>query len=237
MESEHHEASMPGLELAMSNHDAAWTLSVAQTERQSPRVWMTRVTVADDGDTDLLALQTACTEMPHAPLVVAPPRLLGDWVDRLDLVDAGLAVLGQARTVTDDHELQAFCAHVLHPLRRLPVIALSNDPHSRFFGVDPRGLAEAVRGMAHVACVAPQVAASTAGRLGAEFGVASGAARIYAPGFGAGAAAAEHPLLRDGKDTGDRSVHDPGTFRRLLCQRLCAMSALRAPAGKSAQPA
>lgn len=224
MESAQHESSAPGLELRMAARDdgSAWTLSVAQFDRHSARTWMTRVLVADHGDADLVALQTACTELPNAPLTIAPPRLLGMWVERLDLDDAGLAVIGEARTVEDDEQLDAFCTHVLSPARRLPVIALANNPHSRFFGVDPRGLAEAVRGLAHVACVAPGVAAEVGRRFGSDFGVVAGAARVYTPGFSVDAAAADHPLFRDARISG--RPNEPGAFRRVLCRRICAIS-------------
>ncbi|MGS0757813.1 hypothetical protein ACVBEH_25990, partial [Roseateles sp. GG27B] len=119
---------------------------MAHSERDGARTWMTRVLVAEDGDADVMGLQTSCTDLPFAPLVVAPPRLLGLWVERLQLEDGGLAVLGEPREVSDDDQLDAFCRHVMSERRTLPIIALANSPHSRFYGVDPRGLAEAVRG-------------------------------------------------------------------------------------------
>jgi hypothetical protein len=234
MESTHHECALPGLELSMSAHEdgSAWSLSVAQAERHSARVWMTRAWVQDGGDVDQIGLQTACTELAHAPLVIAPPKLLTLWVERLDLVDAGLQVIGDSRRVEDLDQLEAFCAHVESGQRMLPVIALSNNPHSRFYGVDPRGLAEAVRGLAHVACVAPHVAAGVGDRLGEEFALVAGAARVFQPGFGgADDDATRHPLLRDVRPVGEaRAAADAGAFRRQLCRRICAMSVDDAPA-------
>lgn len=238
MESTQHECALPGLELSMSAREdgSEWTLSVAQAERHSARVWFTRATVRDGGDADLVGLETACTELDHAPHVIAPPRLLGLWVQRLDLEDAGLAVIGEARHVEDDEQLDAFCAHVLSPQRTLPVIVLSNSPHSRFYGVDPRGLAEAVRGLAHVTCMAPWLAPEVGRRFGDEFGLVSAAARIFQPGFSANAALELHPLLRDLRNPGETRAADPGAFRRLLCRRICAMSVESTPGMDAVAP-
>lgn len=226
MEAAHHECKLPGLELAMVSRDdgSDWTLSVAQAERHSDRIWFTRTRVHDAGDADWVGLETACTELDHAPHVIAPPRLLGLWVQRLELEDAGLPVIGEARFVEDDAQFEAFCAHLLAPQRGLPVIVLSNNPHSRFFGVDPRGLAEAARGLAHVTCLSPWLAPELARRFGPAFGAASGAARVFRPGFGIDDAPDHHPLLRELRSAGENRGADPGAFRRQLCRRICAMS-------------
>ena len=72
-----------------------WSLSVAYTQRASARTWLTHAQVIDTGSADVLTLQTACTEVPEAPLVVAPPRLLSDWVEGLQLEDDGFGSGGQ----------------------------------------------------------------------------------------------------------------------------------------------
>ena len=51
-----------------------------------------------------------------------------------------------------------------------------------------------------------------------------GAARIYAPGFDINAVRENHPLVRDNKNTNAAGKEDAGAFRRLLCQKICAMS-------------
>lgn len=222
MENVHFERSLPGQQLSVSTSadGSVWTLAVAHNERGGARTWMTRAMVADTGDADVMALQTSCSDVPNSPLVVAPPRLLGAWVERLELQDGGVAVLGEARDVNDPAQLAAFCDHLLSAERQLPVIALTTSVRSRFYGVDPRGLAEAVRGLAHVACLAPDVASAVAARFGTDFGVVHGAARIYAAGFNPDAFPQDHPLIRD---TSSRA-QDPGAFRRLLCQKVCALS-------------
>ena len=222
MDNAHYERSLPGQQLIVSTSGdgAVWTLTVAHNERGGARTWITRATVTDTGDADVMALQTSCSDVPNAPLLVAPPKLLGAWVERLELQDGGLAVLGEARDITDASQLEAFCKHVLSSERQLPVIALTTSPRSRFYGVDPRGLAEAVRGLAHVACLAPDLASEVVLRFGKDFGLVHGAARIYAAGFNPDAFVQDHPLIRD---TSLRAT-DPGAFRRLLCQKICALS-------------
>lgn len=218
--------SLPGQELLVSaNADASvWSLSVAHEERNGRRTWMTRVQVTDAGSADVVGLQTACTDVPDAPLVVAPPRLLGDWVEGLELEDAGLAVQGASREVIDRWQLDALCDHLLAHDRTLPVIALVNRPQSRYYGVDPDGLAENLRGLAHVACIAPHLTDDIARRLGDDFAVMHGAARIYAPGFDTHAVAGAHPLIRDVSPPGSGRTDDPGAFRRLLRKKICALS-------------
>jgi hypothetical protein len=218
--------SMPGQELLVStNADASvWSMSVAHEERHGRRTWMTRVQVTDAGSTDVVGLQTACTDVPDAPLVVAPPRLLGDWVEGLDLEDAGLAVQGTPREVVDRWQLDALCQHLLSNARKLPVIALVNRPQTHYYGVDPQGLAENLRGLAHVACIAPHLEADIESRLGRDLGVEQGAARIYTAGFSPNADRRAHPLIRDASPRGADRQADPGAFRRLLRRKICAMS-------------
>ncbi|MEO5670879.1 MAG: hypothetical protein ABIR26_09340, partial [Ramlibacter sp.] len=162
------EIRLPGRRLSVSSNadGSLWRLEVEYGEKDGSRSWITRASVADTGDADLMAVQTACSDLAAGPAVIAPPRLLGSWVERLELEDGGVAVLGEPRFVSDIEGLAAFCAHVLSGERTLPVIALTNKPNSRYYGVDPAGLSEAVRGLAHVACFTPELAADAAGRLG-----------------------------------------------------------------------
>ena len=222
MQSPHYERSVLGQELKVSTSDngTLWTLEVAYNDRASGRTWMTRASVEDTGEADVMALQTSCSEVANSALVIAPPKLLGAWVERLEFQDGGLAVTGEAREVSDPSQLDAFCKHVQSSERRLPVIALTTSPRSRFYGVDPRGLAEAVRGLAHVACLSPDMAGEVMARFGKDFRLVHGAARIYAAGFSSDSAPLDHPLIRD---TSVRAT-DPGAFRRFLCQKMCAMS-------------
>lgn len=227
MESQHFARSAPGQSLvASSEAGGAWSMTVSFDERNSTRSWVTRVDVDHDGDTTTLALQTACTALPDAPLIVAPPRLLGSWVDQLDLIDGSVAVIGTLRLVTDAQQLSRFLEHVASPERRLPIIALTNRPGTRFYGVDPAGLATTVRGLAHVACLAPEVSDAVADRFGTHLGVVAGAARIYGAEVPLVASSHNHPLVRNHFASAS-SAANASAFRRLLCQRVCALSVRR----------
>ena len=148
---------------------------------------------------------------------------LAAWVERMELDDAGYAVTGEPRLVTHPDQLETFFTQVLSRQRALPVIALTNKARSQHFGVDPRGLAEAVRGVAHVACIAAELSPLVAQTLGRNFTVAHGAARIYAAGFHLDAGAPDHPLLRPLAGSSAAPAEDPGAFRRALCRKVCAL--------------
>jgi hypothetical protein len=212
------------LVLSTSADASTWVLEISYSEKNGGRTWTTRAMVTDAGDADWLTVQTECSDLGAAPTDIAPPKLLGAWVERLDLEDGGVAVLGEPRVVADANELQAFCDHVLLDQRTLPIIALTNKPDSRYFGVDPHGLAEAVRGMAHVVCLSPDLASSAAQRLGKNLVPVAGAPRIYATHFRPDAHPRDHPILRPhAQPLAAKAVH-PGALRRLLCRRVCAMS-------------
>jgi hypothetical protein len=217
--------SVPGQQIVMSSaaDNSSWSLAVAFDEKNGVRTWMTQVDVVDDGETDLLRLQTSCTDVADAPLVVAPPRLLGSWVERMELDDGPFAVLGEPREVADEKQLQGFLAHVSSRERTLPVIALANRPQTRFYGVDPRGLATAVRGLAHVICLDPAIAPEVTEQLGPRLGIVPGAARIYSAKVPLVANSHDHPLVRNTRAVGN-AQDSAGAFRRLLCQKICAMS-------------
>lgn len=131
--------------------------------------------------------------------------------------------LGEPREVNDESQLQGFLAHVSSPPRTLPVIALAHRPQTRFYGVDPRGLATAVRGLAHVICLDPAIATEVAEQLGPRLGVVPGAARIYSSKTPLTANPHDHPLLRNTRAVGN-AQDSAGAFRRQLCQKICAMS-------------
>lgn len=225
LEGSHFERRLPGhrLSLATNADGSAWTVEVAVSEKNGTRTWTTQAVVTDTGDADIMAVQTACSNA-STPIVIAPPKLLSAWVERLDLEDGGVAVVGEPRMVGDQEQLEAFCDHVLLDKRALPVIALTNKPNSRYYGVDPRGLSEAVRGLAHVVCLTPELAAGASGRLGKNLVPVPGIPRIYRPNFSPAALPKDHPLVRPPPAETPAKGSDPGAMRRLLCQRVCAIS-------------
>jgi hypothetical protein len=212
------------LSIASSAGGNVWMLEVAYDERDGARTWITRALVADTGSVDVVGLQTTCQDRAGGPMVVAPPKVLGSWVDRLELLDGEVPVLAVPRRVDEEDHLADFRVHLMSPERTLPIVALGNKGQSRYYGVDPGGLAESLRGMAHVVCLSPPIVAALRREFGPALAPVAGAARIYRPGFQAGADPREHPLVRN-LAMPDGSSPPPAAFRRLLCQRVCALSA------------
>lgn len=221
--------SLPGVSLCVTTNKSAWMLELLQLERGSNRCWTTRAVVADGGDADVVAVQTTCSDLASAP-VVAPPGVLSAWVERLDLRDAGVPVTGEPRIV-DVEELPVVEQLLCSSERRLPIVVLTNKPGTRFYGADPRGLAEAARGLAHVICLTPAAAALMAHRHGRRLAPVAAEVRIYAAGFSNSDAPEDHPLVRPPPRVSTEGLPVPGhasAFRRSVCRRLCEMS-LQAP--------
>jgi hypothetical protein len=242
LERSHIDYSLPGrkLSVATSEDGATWTLEVSHQERDGARTWTTQVVVSDGGDADVVAVQTSCSEMESAK-VIAPPGVLASWVERLDVQDAGVPVLTEPRMVDTAEQVKDFVAHLLLPQRLLSVVVLANKPNTRYFGADPRGVAEAARGLAHVVCLAPEAYSAFTQAVDRKLAPVQGAVRIYKPGFALDADGKDHPLFRpdsskpaptmpDGSTAAAAEVNGPAAFRRLLCRKLCQISVADMPA-------
>jgi hypothetical protein len=226
LESGQFQCVLPGrrLSVSTSRDGTAWTLELSYSERDGACTWTTRTVVADLGDADMVAVQTSCS-LPEGQRRIAPPRVLGRWVERLQFDDAGIAVLGEPHFVQDDHQLALLCEHLLASDRWLPVIVLGNKPNSRYYGVDPRGLAEAVGGLAHVACLTPEAVAAFAERFGRKLAPVAASVRVYMPGFGASAESRDHPWMRPAAgEEPSEPASDAAAFRRFVCRRVCELS-------------
>lgn len=120
--------------------------------------------------------------------------------------------------VGDEDQVAGFCEHLLCGRRILPLVTLVNKLDTRCYGVDPRGLALNVSGVAHVVCLSPEAGAEVAHRLGGKLGSVAGAARIYAPKFTATASSNENLLICDPSAHSTQRGNGLGAFRRLLCR-------------------
>ncbi|MGE4240480.1 hypothetical protein [Ramlibacter sp.] len=172
------------LRVATSEDGAVWTLTVSSREREADPEWTTRAVVADGGAADLVAVETSCSDL-SAAWVISPPAVLGQWVDRLRLEDAGVPVTGQPRHVTDEAQARALFDHVTGDGRRLAVVLLAAKGDSQYYGVDPRMVAQSVRGLAHVACLTAPALGEWSKLCGRAASPVTGTARIYVPGYGA----------------------------------------------------
>ena len=228
MERSHIESALPGraLSVATSDDGSEWSLSVAIQEREHAPVWVTRASVADTGRADRLALETTCSDPGAAP-VIAPPAVLGAWVDRLALHDADVPVLAVPRFLDDEEQATTFLAQVAAQRRRLPLLLLAAKGESKYYGADPRVLAEAVRGLAHVACLAAPALRTVSAAWGRALAPVPGAVRIYVPGAPLQPEAARcHPTVHPAREATapDGARRPAGDFRRQLLRRLCQLS-------------
>jgi hypothetical protein len=220
------ECATPGQALSVLGEvgSSTWALSIATSEPGGRRVWMTEAKVVQAGDSDVMDVHTSCTDNADAPLNIAPPSLLRLWVRNLEFDDGGVPVIGEHRTVDDLQQAHAFCNHVQSHSRTLPIIALATSPGSNYYGVNPAHLAEAVSGLAHVACIGSFVLAEVAERLGPQLAPLAGTARIYEPLSDAPDPHGRHPLIRQSRRARTGSG-DLGHLKRLLVQRACELSA------------
>lgn len=188
MERSHIESGLPNRQLSVTTSDdgSVWILKVSIQERETAPIWTTRAMVADSGSTDVVAVQTSCSNISAAP-VVAPPALLSTWVDRLQLQDGVMPVLAQPRLVLDESHAEELMASVSSAARKLPVLLLAAKGDSKFYGADPRVLAQSVAGLAHVACLAAPALRAWVRMCGRACSPVPGAVRIYLPGFAPGA--------------------------------------------------
>jgi hypothetical protein len=158
--------------------------------------------------------------------VVAPPKLLASWVQRLPLDDDGIPVMGSARFVESQADVETLCRQLKQPGRRLPIVVLANKPGTRYYGIDPRGIAESLQGLAHVVCLAPDALAELTDRFGQRLAPVPAAVRIYLPGFAPEHASGQHPIIRPRAkaEDADPAVNEATAFRRYVCQRVCELA-------------
>ena len=219
---------LPGRAVSSSvtRDGACWILEVTHRDSAGNRVWKTQAVTARCKNSDVLAVQTSCSAIGDPPAVVAPPKLLVDWAQRFELEDGGVPISDVPMPVADSAQLDAFWAHVASPTRALPIVALTCKRNSRYYGLDPRNLAQALQGVAHVRCLTAESAAKMAARLGGLLAPVPGALRIYVPGADW---ASKDALIgipgSSGNEPGEASF-----LRKRLCRDVCALGAANGPA-------
>lgn len=222
----HLDSELPGRSLSVrtSSDGAVWQLSVTHQERPHAPRWRTQAVVADASTADVLSLETACSD-PASARVIAPPAVLGSWIERLATDDAGIVLRSQPRLVEDEAQVAEFLRHLTLPERRLPFLVLARKASSRHYGTDPQVLNDAVLGLAHVACLAPVAVLACRAAFGPESSPVQGAVRLYLPGFAAGVDAPLLPLPQGNAASVNQSGRTrPSELRRALRHRLCQLS-------------
>jgi hypothetical protein len=219
------ERSLPGRAVQVTTgRNGTWTLSVGVQDRGTAAVWVTDISVADKGSTAVLSVETACSNVAAAS-VVSPPAVLGAFVDRLELDDGDVAVRGVPIMVQDEEQAERFIAEVVTARRHLHLVTLASKGMSRYYGVDPRLLAQTVKGLAHVACLSPAAVQHWIRRFGRSAAPAAGLVRIYVPGVPVDADGSAHPTFQppDSRGAGPGDAHQP-SFRQQLVRAICAAS-------------
>lgn len=93
-------------------------------------MWITRASVRETGTADELSVETACSNI-GAAASVAPPALLGTWVDRLELDDQAVRVRREPSVIEDEQQASIFLEKVVLAKRRLPLLVLAAKGSSR----------------------------------------------------------------------------------------------------------
>jgi hypothetical protein len=211
------------LSVRTSADNTVWQLTVAHQQRAHMPAWMTRAVVANTGAADVLAVETACSDITAAR-VIAAPAVLGAWVEHLQLEDGGIQLRAQPLLIEDEAQVESFRGALLRPERRLPFLLLARKSNSRHYGTDPYVLAQSVRGLAHVACLSPSTIRACGEVLEPHGRPVQGAVRMILPGYAPDADESMSPLLELRAGRGATSGTEASDFRRRLCQQLCRVS-------------
>lgn len=151
------------------------------------------------------------------------PELAARLASVLELRQFGEPVTGEPWLVTSTPDAERFCARLIDPRRRLPILALSvpddaEDPHKPL--LDSERLARSCLGLALVAVVPAEFAWELTDRFGRRLSVYQGAARIYLPGFTAQANERDHRLILG------LSLSDPDAIERTTHSILRTVAAM-----------
>lgn len=151
------------------------------------------------------------------------PELAARLASVLELRQFGEPVTGEPWLVTSTPDAERFCARLVDPQRRLPILALSvpddaEDPHKP--SLDAERLARSCLGLALVAVIPAEFAWELTDRFGRRLSVYQGAVRIYLPGFSAQANERDHRLILG------LSLSDPEAIERTTNSILRTVAAM-----------
>lgn len=137
--------------------------------------------------------------MPH-DLIPGLDRMMTNFA----LEDAGVLITPKPWVLTDDLEVQRYVDYLLHPSRRLPIIAVSAEPNGPYDDVwlDTEGMARRAVGLATVVVIPSRMTFAVTDLIGREWSVFGGAVRLYhAPLDPARDLHRDHPLTLPTKIT------------------------------------
>lgn len=159
------------------------------------RTWVTEAVVADLGPTDAFGVRNSCSTLSGEAIPASSPRFLRDFVAHHSLIDGGVPVSAVSHFVEDMNSFTRFIALLLSPDRSLPIVVLTQLPHSTGYALDPAKLAKDTQGLAHVFCLPPAMTFGLSDQVGKALSVFHGAIRTYYPQFSVGSDPWQHHLV------------------------------------------
>jgi hypothetical protein len=190
------------------------------------RTWVTEALVADLGPTDAFGVRNSCSTLSGEAVPASSPRFLRDFVVHHSLVDGGVPVSAVSNFVEDMNSFTRFMTLLLSPDRSLPIVVLTQLPHSTDYALDPAKLAKDTQGLAHVFRLSSAMTFWLSDQVGKTLSVFHGAVRTYYPGFSVESAPWQHHLVFPQRiaEWNDEAGTGPVAFEQFLSRQLHAFS-------------
>src|SRR5574337_137066 len=127
------------------------------SDSSEARTWVTEALAADLGPTDAFGVRNSCSTLGGESIPASSPRFLRDFIAHHSIVDGGFSVSATSHFVADSDSFSRFMTLLLSSYRSLPVVVLTQLPHSTDYAFDPVRLARNTQGLAHVFCLSPAI--------------------------------------------------------------------------------
>lgn len=183
-------------------YEGIWAMQADTFDRAAGRRWRLEMVLLDDaasGPALSLVLRTTGSADQPVP-EPSIPRLAGELIDRIGLIDLqdGTALSIAPEQIETELDVERLVASLRSRDRQHPVIVQSQYLKEGVAKtlLDPTGLAERMRGLAHVVTLGREHFASWAltDRLSKRFSVFGASLRMYRPGFTTEDDPDSHPL-------------------------------------------
>jgi hypothetical protein len=193
----------PGEDKAIAvRHEGIWALQVDTFDQANKRRWRLEMVLVDDPSAtpavSLVLYATGPADQPPPEPTI--PRLAGDLIDRIGLIDlhSGDGLTTVPERVDCEGQVSALVSRLQSPLRRHPIIVLAEYHKGDTIKtlMDPDALAVKLRGLAHVVVldVVQRATWMLTDHLSKRFAVFGPAVRVFRPGFTTEDPSARHPF-------------------------------------------
>ncbi|AIB12673.1 hypothetical protein ABAZ39_11865 [Azospirillum argentinense] len=181
-----------------------WAIRADDPDKTVPeRVWTTEVVLGllPGEPAKFGARLLVSTPEVNLPIEPHTPGFVQQVAAKCRLMAGSQAILSTASEFIDGDDPEALIDHLLDPGRVLPtfVLTLPDVASADTPLIDPKSLARAVLGLAHVVVAHPATSWQLTERFGRRLSVFGGAARVYLPGFDDGADPYRHRLILMGE--------------------------------------